>query len=36
VGSADAAALASAIENQQRRITADLVIVLSPTVASRQ
>jgi len=30
VGSADAAALASAIENQQRRITADLGIVLSP------
>ena len=30
VGSADAPALASAIENQQRRITADLVIVLSP------
>jgi diguanylate cyclase (GGDEF)-like protein len=30
VSSADAAALTSAIENQQRRIAADLVIVLSP------
>jgi diguanylate cyclase (GGDEF)-like protein len=31
VASADAATLASAVRNQQRRIDADLVIVLSPT-----